>query len=478
LSSDFLHGVEVITIDDGPRPVQTIRSAVIGLIGTAPLADATAFPLDTPVLVNSRGGYALLGLTGTLPDALAGIFDQFGAFVVVVRVDAGMSQAAAVNNVIGSQANMTGVFAFRKSETLLGLAPMILIAPGFTSDRPVGATAAAVTTAGVGYTSAPTVTFAGGGSDANKVLPTGHAVLGTAGAAGTVTGVVIDNPGRNISGSVTYTFTGGGFGTAATPGAVTTAAGVNPVASALLTLATMQRAHVIVDGPNTTDSEALAYRNDWSNRRIFIVDPAVKVYNADPAVAAYEVKPASARVAGLIARIDSQVGFWKSPSNETINGIGGLGREVDWALGDPNTRANLLNENDITTFIRDEGWRLWGNRTASSDAKWSFLAVSRTADMIDVSIQKAHRWAVDRVINRAYFDEVAASVNAYLRQLKAQGAILGGKCWVDPDFNAPADIAAGHATFSYDFTPPTPAERVTFRSTITDNYISSIFAQA
>jgi len=102
----------------------------------------------------------------------------------------------------------------------------------------------------------------------------------------------------------------------------------------------------------------------------------------------------------------------------------------------------------------------------------------RTADMIDMSIQAAHKWACDQVVNKGYFDAVVSSVNAYLRQLKARGAILGGKCWVDPDFNTEADIAAGKVTFSYDFTAPYPAERVTFRSTITSDYVASIFSTA
>ena len=38
-----------------------------------------------------------------------------------------------------------------------------------------------------------------------------------------------------------------------------------------------------------------------------------------------------------------------------------------------------------------------------------------------------------------------------------------------------ADVSAGKVTFSYDFTAPAPAERVTFRSTITDAYIANIF---
>jgi phage tail sheath protein FI len=36
MSETFLHGVEVIEINDGPRPIRTVRSGVIGVVGTAP----------------------------------------------------------------------------------------------------------------------------------------------------------------------------------------------------------------------------------------------------------------------------------------------------------------------------------------------------------------------------------------------------------------------------------------------------------
>lgn len=546
MSDSFLHGVEIVTVDQGPRPIQTVRSAVIGLIGTAPLADVEAFPLDTPVLVNSRGGYSAVGADGTLKDALDAIFAQFSPFVVVVRVAEGADDAETVANLLGavnSQTGvMTGVHAFRMAESELGVSPMILIAPGFTSERPTGVSAVALSDNGTGYTSAPTVAFTGGGGEgaaATAVLTNGISIAVGAGGSGyttaptvvigappaggvqatatatltgdAVTAITVTNPGKGYTSAPAVSFTGGG-GTAATatasltgrvgsvtitnPGrdytsaptigftggggsaaaaTATVAAGPNPVVGGLLALANQLRAHIVAEGPNTTDSAALAYRGDWGSRRIFIVDPAVKFY--DTVAGNYVVKGvASAVVAGLVARIDHEIGFWKSPSNETVNGVGGLGRAIDWALGDPNTRANLLNENEVATFIREDGWRLWGNRTASDDPRYAFLSVSRTKDMVDLSIQKAHRYAVDRVINKGYVEDVVASVNSYLRQLQARGAILGGRCWFDPDFNQNADITAGHVTFSYDFTPPYPAERVTFRSTITDEYIASLFA--
>lgn len=45
--TDFLHGVEVLEIDSGSRVIQTVKSSVIGIVGTAPNADPGAFPLNT-----------------------------------------------------------------------------------------------------------------------------------------------------------------------------------------------------------------------------------------------------------------------------------------------------------------------------------------------------------------------------------------------------------------------------------------------
>ena len=144
---------------------------------------------------------------------------------------------------------------------------------------------------------------------------------------------------------------------------------------------------------------------------------------------------------------------------------------MPFGLGDPNSAANLLNEADVATVIRENGFRLWGNRTTSSDAKFAFLSVRRTADMVNESLLRAHLWAVDRCINR--LQDVRESVNEYLRSLTARGAILGGECWVDPEANTESTIAAGQAVFDFDFTPCTPAERVTFRSVLTNGYLKN-----
>ena len=387
--SDFLHGVEVIELDQGTRPIQTVKSAVIGLVGTAPAADADKFPLNTPVLIAGRRKEAAgLGADGTLPMAIDGIFDQAGATVVVIRVEQGADDSATLTNLVGGINDTTGdyegVHALLGAESVLGVSPRILIAPGFSHQRP---------------------------SDS-----------------------------------------------------------ANPVVSELVGIAERLRAVIIADGPNTTDADAITYRDDYGSRRVYVVDPHVKVFKND----AVTGEPASARVAGLIAKSDNDRGFWFSPSNTNINGIVGTVRAVDFQLGDANSRANLLNEKSVATIIRQDGFRLWGNRTASTDAKWAFLSVVRTADMINDSLLRAHLWAVDRNINKTYIEDVTNSVQSYLDSLKAQGAILGGSVWADEELNTPESIAAGKIYFNFDFTPPTPAEHIVFRSILTNNYIEEI----
>lgn len=236
--------------------------------------------------------------------------------------------------------------------------------------------------------------------------------------------------------------------------------GKNPVVGALISIAEKLRSIIVADGPNTNDEEAIKWRKSVGSSRVYVVDPWVKVFIEGKE----EILPSSPFVAGLIAKIDSEQGFWHSPSNKEINGIVGTSRPIDFTLGNTNCRANHLNENEVTTIIHQNGYRLWGNRTCSNDSKWAFLSVRRTADLINDSLLRAHLWAVDRNITKTYIDDVIEGVNSYLANLKAQGAIISGKCYATSELNTPANIASGKVYFDFEFTPPYPAEQITFRS--------------
>ena len=471
MPTTFLHGVEVLQIDTGARPIQTVRSSVIGLIGTAPDADAAKFPLNTPVLVASRSEMAGLGTTGTLQSALDLIYDQAGAVVVVIRVAQGADERATITNVVGGINGTTGAYegvhAFLASENAVGFAPRVLIAPGFTHQRTAnGILTIPVTTQGSGYTIAPAVTIAAppaGGAQATAV-----AVLGTGVNAGKVVSITVTNPGEGYTSNPTVTIAAPTSGVQAVAGTPTRGTVRSRVLAELLGIANRLRAVIIADGPNTTDAAAIQLNDDFGSDRIYVIDPWVLV--------AGEAVPASSAVAGLINKVDNERGFWWSPSNNEIAGIEGTARAIDFTLGDYTSRANLLNEQKIATIIREQGFRLWGNRTLAMDPLYAFLSVRRTADMINESILRGHLWAVDRCITATYLEEVQESVRGYLRSLKARGAILGGDVWVDPELNTPAAISSGQVFFDFEFTPPYPAERVTFRSHLVNSYVVDLFA--
>lgn len=128
------HGVRVLEVSDGVRPISTVATAVIGMVVTAPDADAAAFPLDTPVLVTSiRAAQGKAGTQGTLAPALDAIGDQTNALAVVVRVAPGADEAATATNVIGTvtvEGKMTGMKALLAAQAQLGVKPRILGCPG------------------------------------------------------------------------------------------------------------------------------------------------------------------------------------------------------------------------------------------------------------------------------------------------------------------------------------------------------------
>lgn len=406
MTEQFLHGVEIIEIDDGARPIQTVKSSVIGLVGTAPKG-----PVNTPTLILGSRSEAVKifgdNQNYSIPKALDGIFDQTGAMVVVINVADPENSAhlttgvldptkITLGDIVGGVDSETGkykgVSALLAAQSEVAVTPRILIAPGFTHQTPL---------------------------DEN------------------------DEP------------------------------VANPVIAELLGIAESLRAVIIADCPNTNDTDAVNYREDWGSARIYPVYPWVKVLN--PVDSSIVQEPPSARVAGLIAKSDNDRGFWWSPSNMVINGIVGISKPIDFALGDANSKANFLNENDIATIIQQDGFRLWGNRTTSADAKWMFLQTRRTADMINDSLLKAHMWAVDRNITKTYIEDVLEGINNYLRYLKSIGAIIGGVAFADPALNTPDQIALGKVSFDFDFTPPYPAEHITFRSRMVDDYLEEIF---
>ena len=135
--ADYLHGVRVIELNDGTRPIRTIPTAVIGMVCTAEDADAAFFPLDTPVLItNVQTAVGKAGVKGTLAASLQAIADQTKPYTIVVRVKEGADEAETTSALIGTttaDGKYTGMKALLAAKARLGMVPRILGVPGLDS---------------------------------------------------------------------------------------------------------------------------------------------------------------------------------------------------------------------------------------------------------------------------------------------------------------------------------------------------------
>lgn len=136
---DYHHGARVVEINDGTRVISTVSTAIVGMVCTAEDADASVFPLDTPVLITdvlAASGKA--GKKGTLAASLRAIAEQAKPVTVVVRVATGKDASETTSNIIGganAEGRYTGMKALLSAQAELGVKPRILGVPGLDNQE-------------------------------------------------------------------------------------------------------------------------------------------------------------------------------------------------------------------------------------------------------------------------------------------------------------------------------------------------------
>lgn len=393
MATDFHHGVRVIEINEGTRPIRTISTAVVGMVCTGSDADEATFPLNTPVLLtdvltaSGKGGEQ-----GTLARSLDAIADNASPLTVVVRVadgegaDDAAKQADQISKVVGgvtANGQYTGLKALLAAKAKLGVTPRILGCPGLDA---------------------------------------------------------------------------------------------LPVSQEMVSIAQAMRAFAYANAWNcATKEEAVAYRENFGARELMLLWPDFLEWST--AESATVNAPAAARALGLRAKLDEQIGWHKTLSNIPVNGVTGISKPVFWDLQNPATDAGYLNENEVTTLIREGGFRFWGSRTCSDDPLFAFENYTRTAQVLADTIAEAHMWAVDKPMHPSLVRDIVEGVNAKFRELKNAGYIIDGQCWYDEAANEPATLKDGKLTLDYDYTPVPPLENLMFRQRITDRYLLDFAAR-
>lgn len=185
-----------------------------------------------------------------------------------------------------------------------------------------------------------------------------------------------------------------------------------------------------------------------------------------------------ATVLALRAHLDEThpAGFAKSISNVPIPGILGIKNPRTWDLEDPDTEVGFLNSKDVTSVIQHQGFRLWGNRTCSSEPEFAFEVAVRTAHfLLDTIIEGCFPF-VDAPMTPTTVRDIIDSINAKLRQLVTGGYLIGASCWYNQDLNNPQELSQGKLYIDYDYTPVPVLENLQLSQRITDTYLID-FAQ-
>jgi phage tail sheath protein FI len=247
------------------------------------------------------------------------------------------------------------------------------------------------------------------------------------------------------------------------------------VATALASIAQQLRAFAYVSAWGCkTISDAMKYRENFSQRELMVIWPDFIAWNTT--ANASETAYATARALGLRAKIDNDTGWHKTLSNVGVNGVTGISASVFWDLQQVGTDADLLNQAEVTTLIRKDGFRFWGNRTCSDDPLFAFENYTRTAQVIADTMAEAHMWANDKPMTPTLVKDIIAGINAKLREMVTAGYLIGGSCWYDDTANDKDTLKAGKLFIDYDYTPVPPLEDLTLRQRITDSYLVNFAA--
>ncbi|MEX5385243.1 phage tail sheath protein [Cronobacter muytjensii] len=223
-----------------------------------------------------------------------------------------------------------------------------------------------------------------------------------------------------------------------------------------------------------TVSDVIAYRKNFGQRELMLIWPDFIAWNTT--TSASDTAFATARALGLRARIDQETGWHKTLSNVAVNGVTGISASVFWDLQEPGTDADLLNQAGVTTLIRKDGFRFWGNRCCSDDPLFLFENYTRTAQVLADTIAEAHMWAMDKPVTPTLIRDIVDGINAKFRELKTAGYIVDAQCWVDESANDKETLKAGKLMIDYDYTPVPPLDNLTLRQRITDKYLANLIS--
>lgn len=208
--------------------------------------------------------------------------------------------------------------------------------------------------------------------------------------------------------------------------------------------------------------ELLAYREIIDSTYAAMYHPWIKTY--DRAAAKADFIPPSGAVMGVYARTDANRGIHKAPANETVF-CTGLKTEYT------KTEQDVLNPAGVNLLrlIPGQGIRIWGARTASSNASFRYINIRRFFIFVEESIKASTNWVVFEPNDVSLWQRVNMTVTGFLDNLWRSGMLAGASpaeayyVEIGPSTMSQDDILNGRLVCNIGIAPSRPAEFVVFR---------------
>ena len=218
-------------------------------------------------------------------------------------------------------------------------------------------------------------------------------------------------------------------------------------------------------------SSLTSYKNGFGQKNLMLIDNECMALGASKN---QETAATVARILGARAMLDQKIGVHKSISNTEIQGVSALKYPRSFGLLDINSEANTINNLNITTIIRENGFRVWGNRTCSADPIWAFESTVRVASVIKETIAESFLWAMDKPMHPSLMIDIINTINAKLAEKVYKGWLLGAQVFIDPKKIEKERVSNGIFAFDYEFTVAPPLENIELNQHVSDRFIVNL----
>lgn len=210
--------------------------------------------------------------------------------------------------------------------------------------------------------------------------------------------------------------------------------------------------------------DLIGYREMIDSTYAAMYHPWIQVY--DPVAKKPGFVPPSGAVCGVYARTDVARGVHKAPANETVH-CSGLSTYYT------TREQDILNPCGINLIraLPGQGIRIWGARTASSNAAFKYVNVRRLFIYVEESIRNNTGWVVFEPNNSSLWGRVQMTVSSFLEGMFRSGMLAGetpGEAFfvnIGPATMSRDDIMNGRLICEIGIAPSRPAEFVIFRVT-------------